>query len=184
MHVPVSGDLPCLVLPQFHSWCATNIYHTNSQPLIFDHPVETVVERGFDWLEFQMAALRGNPKAKEMLHHGSIFGGYSAQAPCEDVDMHSSLPAGTAQLLMLGIGIDMVHLPRMRQLVTRHAQRLLPLRHAAMCAASQPVDHAPFLTAAAQHFARRVLSEQEKAGWEASSPQMTHEGRLRFLATR
>lgn len=106
----------------------------------------------------------------------------------------SSNNTTAAQLAILGVGVDLMYLPRMRNLVSRHAQRLacMPWQGAFATAPRYAVPQrqqdapAPesLLSTAAQHFARRTLSQSESAQWSTLSPSMTHEDRLRFLATR
>lgn len=173
-------------------------------PIVFDDPVETVVERVFDALEYRLAAYRGDEHARMSLEKGSLLRGYHIPAADESQE-HGVDPSLAAQLAILGVGVDLVHVPRMRQLVARHARRVHalsfePLATVApswMRASRTPTDDGPLastsssdtvstslsLRMAAQHFARRTLSQKE---WDSfvSAPCLTHDERLRFLATR
>ena len=100
----------------------------------------------------------------------------------------------TTKLAVLGVGVDLMYLPRMRGLVSRHAQRLAchpwsgSLTQVPRIAKAQPQDEKlsqnTLLAVAAQHFANRTLSQTESKAWYRGAPAMKHEDRLRFLATR
>lgn len=157
-------------------------------PFLFDHPVETVVERLFDAVEYRIAALRGDPLAKEMLDKGSLLRGYYVPTADNPKELGVS-PTLAAQLAILGVGVDLVHMPRMLQLVSRHAQRLQRMPHKPLgsLATLQPLNekkeqHA-WLETSAQHFARRTLAKAEMDAFLGMHCH-THDERMRFLATR
>lgn len=176
---------------------------------MFDHPVEVGVEHVFDLIELKLAALGGDAEApaafdakvaelKESLLH---LGSSPATAPTPRAD--ASVPWDKApspdttkastmsQLAILGVGVDLVFLPRLRSLVSRQAQRIAsaPVRGAWAAAPhtalrQDEAPHSAVLAAAAQHFARRTLSPSESALWKRVSPCMPMEERIAFLATR
>lgn len=177
------------------------------------------MDHAFDLLELKVQAYYGNREAQKVLDEKMArlktklgFDVSSspkppalapAPAPAKrPVDAIGSNPppelssntSTAAQLAVLGVGVDLLYLPRMRSLVSRHAQRLCstPWRgafsQAPRIAMPQRQDSPPstesVLAQAAQHFARRTLSKSESAVWADVAPGMTHEDRLRFLATR
>ncbi|WFD05125.1 hypothetical protein MVES1_000451 [Malassezia vespertilionis] len=173
-------------------------------PVLFDHPVEYAVENAFDLVELKAAALQGDAAAQQSFDKkfaemkNSMLGSKpKVQEPKRIVDTIPSdtpLDGSTVQkLAILGIGIDMVSMPRMRQLLVRQAKRLAssplyrPLAVAPRYAdtASPAESQEPkLLAAAAQHFARRTLSNAESDFWATFAAQAGHEDHLRFLATR
>ncbi|WFD18064.1 hypothetical protein MCAP1_000276 [Malassezia caprae] len=161
-------------------------------PLIFDHPVETAVENVFDSIEFHIAAWKGDKMAQKSLEDGNLLRGYYLTTPQDESENGVSTHLA-GQLAVLGLGVDMVCLPRMHRLVARHAARLTPLVRPAAATAPQyaptaPADDAPVtspaLAMAARHFARRVLSPSEELVYQRVSPGLSHEARMRYLATR
>ena len=157
-------------------------------PFLFDHPVETVVERLFDAVEYRIAALRGDPLAKEMLDKGSLLRGYYVPTADNPKELGVS-PTLAAQLAILGVGVDLVHMPRMLQLVSRHAQRLQRMPHkplgslATLRPLNEEKEQHAWLETSAQHFARRTLAKAEMDAFLGMHCH-THDERMRFLATR
>lgn len=157
-------------------------------PFLFDHPVETVVERLFDAVEYRIAALRGDPLAKEMLDKGSLLRGYYVPTADNPKELGVS-PTLAAQLAILGVGVDLVHMPRMLQLVSRHAQRLQRMPHkplgslATLRPLNEKKEQHAWLETSAQHFARRTLAKAEMDAFLGMHCH-THDERMRFLATR
>ena len=157
-------------------------------PFLFDHPVETVVERLFDAVEYRIAALRGDPLAKEMLDKGSLLRGYYVPTADNPKELGVS-PTLAAQLAILGVGVDLVHMPRMLQLVSRHAQRLQRMPHkplgalATLRPSNEKKEQHAWLQTSAQHFARRTLAKAEMDAFLGMHSH-THDERMRFLATR
>lgn len=186
--------------------------------MLFDEPVEIGVDHAFDLLELKVQAYYGNREAQKVLDEKMArlksklgFNGSSSAKPPpaaapetakRPVDAIGTTPppdlssnsTTAAQLAVLGVGVDLLYLPRMRSLVSRHAQRLCStpwhgaFSQAPRIAMPQRQDSQPstesVLAQAAQHFARRTLSKSESAVWADMAPGMTHEDRLRFLATR
>ncbi|WFC93911.1 hypothetical protein MBRA1_000537 [Malassezia brasiliensis] len=186
-------------------------------PMLFDEPVEVGVDHAFDLLELKVQAYYGNREAQQVLDEKMArlksklgFDGSSkpnlpaaapemAKSPVDAIGTTpppdlSSKSTTAAQLAVLGVGVDLLYLPRMRSLVSRHAQRLCSspwhgaFSQAPRIAMPQRQDGQPTtesaLAQAAHHFARRTLSKSESAVWGDVAPGMTHEDRLRFLATR
>ncbi|WFD29381.1 hypothetical protein MSPP1_000390 [Malassezia sp. CBS 17886] len=173
-------------------------------PVLFDHPVEYAVENAFDWIETKVAALQHKPS--DAGGRAQRMGGAeahdrahtTAEKLARPVDQIPTAEAPElAKLAMLGIGVDLVFLPRFHQLFQRHAQRLarMPWQRVAAAAvprtaeAAKPDEARPgpgdaFLAAAAQHFARRTLSAPEAAIWANASPRMTRDDCVSFLASR
>lgn len=173
------------------------------------------MDHAFDLVELKVKAYYGCREAERVLNDkidrlkgmlgfgGSSLGNHASSMPEKrpvDTIGSTSPPevssnnTTAAQLAILGVGVDLMYLPRMRNLVSRHAQRLacMPWQGAFATAPRYAVPQrqqdapAPesLLSTAAQHFARRTLSQSESAQWSTLSPSMTHEDRLRFLATR
>ncbi|WFC98264.1 hypothetical protein MYAM1_000989 [Malassezia yamatoensis] len=188
-------------------------------PMLFDEPVEIGVDYAFDLLELKVQEYFGSRQAEKALRarmenlkdmlwktpksKDSIANLTSTNATVEnrmvdEVGTQESSPlmdSSTAtKLAVLGVGVDLVYLPRMRSLVSRHAQRLScgslsgSLSQVPRFATPQRQDEKPsqesLLSAAAQHFAKRTLSSLESTAWHQQAPFMQHEDRLRFLATR
>lgn len=178
------------------------------------------VDHSFDLLELKYAAYNGNQAAQEVLDqklgrlknllglgNGTSSshntkpapndGPHSEKRPVDEIGSATkpelTLKTPSAQLALLGVGVDLVYLPRMRNLVARHAKRLtnVPWQGALAVAPrlatpqrQEETSTSPnALAAAAQHFARRTLSKNEADVW-SNLLCMTHEDRLRFLATR
>jgi len=161
-------------------------------PLAFDHPVETAVENVFDSIEFHIAAWKGDKMAQKSLEEGNLLRGYYLTTPQDESENGVSTHLA-GQLAVLGLGVDMVCLPRMHRLVARHASRLAPLVRPTAVAAPQytpvaPADDvpasSPALAMAARHFARRVLTPSEELVYQRVAPGLSHDARMRYLATR
>lgn len=180
---------------------------------MFDHPVEVATGKVFSWVEKQSLAFRGlehtrsdasagdRAKHLEEVRHGANARMVDQIASPDSPRLPGQATPETfgaesiAKAAVLGVGLDMVYMPRMAQLVRRHAARiasraLRPTACAAPAYASaqrtrrEPVKQDDAVAAAAQHFARRVLSQRERAEWAKQSPSMHVDDRLRFLATR
>lgn len=176
---------------------------------MFDHPVEYATDTAFDFIEYEIDALRQGKKGPSLSslvsrsrtasdaskHRAAATDSTASEDAVPDlmhklhttVEETSSTPS-LAQLAVLGLGVDLVCLPRMRHLMARHAQRLqtaLP-RAAAMASTRASHDDAPtvspLLASAAAHFARRVLAPAEASHFDTAA--MSHDERVRFLATR
>ena len=98
-------------------------------------------------------------------------------------------PTLATQLAILGVGVDLVHMPRMLQLVSRHAQRLQRMPHkplgalATLRPSNEKKEQHAWLQTSAQHFARRTLAKAEMDAFLGMHSH-THDERMRFLATR
>lgn len=161
-------------------------------PLMFDHPVETAVENVFDSIEFHIAAWKGDKMAQKSLEDGNILRGYYLTTPQDESENGVSTHLA-GQLAVLGLGVDMVCLPRMHRLVSRHASRLTPLvrpaavtapHYAPKASADDVSVSSPVLAMAARHFARRVLTPSESLEYQRVAPGLSHDARMRYLATR
>lgn len=165
-------------------------------PIMFDHPVEHAVDTVFDEIEYRLASLMGNTDAKKVKDMNKLTNEYSVSSVTESESSSSPL---FAKLAVLGLGVDLVYLPRLRQLVSRHAHRLQAWqRPAAVAATSSSVSASkepdvsaslripspPIMASAAQHLARRILAPSEAMHFQTVSPTMAQDDCLRFLATR
>lgn len=162
-------------------------------PFIFDHPVERAVENVFDSIEFHIAAWKGDKMARKSLEEGDLLHGYHLTTPQDESENGVSTHLA-GQLAVLGLGVDMVCLPRLHRLVSRHASRIQPLLRPAAVAAPKyapapSADGAPspspdVLAMAARHFARRVLTPSESLVYQRLAPGLSHDAHMRYLATR
>ncbi|KOS14419.1 hypothetical protein Malapachy_3824 [Malassezia pachydermatis] len=82
-------------------------------PIMFDHPVEHAVDTVFDEIEYRLASLMGNTDAKKVKDMNKLTNEYSVSSVTESESSSSPL---FAKLAVLGLGVDLVYLPRLRQL--------------------------------------------------------------------
>lgn len=160
-------------------------------PTLFDHSTEVAVERLFDMLEYKVAAWNGDKHASESLEKGSLWRGFNERGFGEEKKNNKPSAPSVAQLAILGMGVDLVYLPRMRQMMARHAQRIKSLRapfattvqrHATATDEGE-ARTSPYLQMAAQHFARRTLTSVEMNAFNDMRTRSCDE-QMRFLATR
>lgn len=193
---------------------ALGLFTVPALPYIYDHPVEYGVENFFDWLEALLVRASNPEQTKEqalgrskgrsdVIHNcakqrevdriGTPEGSEAPLSLSPTPDGASGTP-DIAKAAILGVGVDLVCLPRVGRLLSRHASRIAEhaLRPAVGAAPSElrspeerkpraqptPVD----LAAAAQHFARRILSDSEARSYQAAVPRA--EDHIRYLATR
>lgn len=170
------------------------------------------MEHAFDLVELKVAAVQGDKDAQQALDDKFarmkqfMFGATSPTSDprpdprqVDEIGSSSKPDLSTksttaAQLAVLGLGVDLVYMPRLRSLVSRHAKRMAAVpwqgafatapRLATPQRQEEQAKPETLLAAAAQHFARRTLSKSEASHWASLSPCLTHEDRLRFLATR
>ncbi len=121
-------------------------------PFLFDHPVEYVVDHVFDWAEAQAfgssvgggaahhgagghdmtvgeAAQKVESGAKELGSNikdaaGKLLPSSSSSSSSASVTTSVDSSSLIAKAAMVGVGVDLLYLPRLRSMLHRHAQRL------------------------------------------------------------
>jgi len=168
-----------------------------SQPIMFDEPVEHVIDYLFDTIEHFLfsssktlsdlkSEIPSSSEAKEAASSAtnSLISKAKEAVPSPSSD--SSLPT-PAKALLLGVGVDLMFLPRLKNLANRHSSRILKelntvgLNGSKAFVGNHKVEKARDM--AINRFAGRILCEREKGEWKLIDAKREEE-RLRWLAVR
>lgn len=176
-------------------------------PFIFDHPVEQGVGLIFRRIEAATQRMRGGDASSSACdrynHMSSVSDGYQKRdidkikagpcsSPTDGEDTHNMSRAA-----ILGVGIDLVFMPRIGQLIARHARRAAKSAITPMLAAAphyartdtpnectNKLQLQSLEMQAARRLAKRILSPSEEARFAALPQNYLNEQHVRYLASR
>ena len=172
-------------------------------PFMLDHPVEYAVSTVFDRIELAFQRVRGedtlSSACKRYNQMTSVKVGYKTR----EVDRisgseASDAPASTlaenmGKAAVLGVGIDMVFIPRIGQLIARHAKRVArnatPVLAATPRYANGENEHSKLVSTqlemqAARRFASRILSPSEASVFSRLPAARLCHNHVHYLASR
>lgn len=167
-------------------------------PYMFDEPVEHVIDYVFDQVEhFLFSSSSDKSKSTEELVEKSKSkveeltekGKDSLEktkASLEKVKDSINPNGGLAsKALILGIGIDMLYLPRLKNLVNRQSSRILKqISKTGLSQESLSSSSIKTSSIALDRLANRVLCEKEMKEWKNQKESSMRDERLRWLAVR
>lgn len=176
-------------------------------PFIFDDPVEQGVGLLFRRIEAAAQRIRGSDASSSACdrynHMSSISDGYQKRdidkikaGPCGSTASETDTP-NLSRAAILGVGVDLVFMPRIGQLIARHARRaakaaITPMiavaPHYARTNASTEFPNQLQLQSlemqGARRLAKRILSPSEEARFAALPQNCLNEQHVRYLASR